>query len=159
MKQAYGALAVTALAVAFASNASAAAPKSASLEIDHLVRGCHSWSLNGNPQHVHQIVQLARNGSLLVTNDDLMIQDLVRTSGPAVHMQLVRQSHMGKMQPTMPMNGNASRYAMNHMGAQVKVTFANAGTYHFKLIDRGDYFDNIKTIGPDNQPTVTVTVS
>jgi len=37
--------------------------------------------------------------------------------------------------------------------------FFTAGVYHFKLVDRGDYYDNIKTVGPDNKPTLTVTVS
>ena len=49
-------------------------------------------------------------------------------------------------------------YAMAHMGAQLRVTFPTAGVYHFKLVDRGDYFKNIKTIGPDNKPTLTITV-
>lgn len=136
-----------------------AAPRSASLQINHFKRGCHNWSLNGGAYHVHQAVQLASGGTLLVTNDDLMVQDLVKTSGPAVHMQLVRQSFMGKMHMTMPMNGKPSPYAMSHMGAQVKVTFPRAGRYRFVLIDRGDYFDGIKTVGDDNELTLTVTVS
>jgi hypothetical protein len=136
-----------------------AAPKSASLQINHFKQGCHNWSLNGGPYQVHQVARLARGATLLVTNDDLMVQDLVKTSGPAVHLQLVRQSHMGKMHMTMPMNGKASPYAMSHMGAQLKVTFPSAGRYQFKLIDRGDYFDNIVTIGDDNMLTLTVTVS
>ena len=135
-----------------------AAPSTASLQISHFTRGCHSWSLNGGPYRVHQTVHLAPGGTLQVTNDDLMAQDLVKTSGPGVHMALVRQSHMGAMHMTMRMEGKPSRYAMTHMGAQVKVTFRSAGTYHFRLIDRGDYVDNIKTVGPDNKPTLTVTV-
>lgn len=158
MKRTGALFAVFALAAVALVPLSTAAPRTASLQINHLVRGCHSWSLNGGPNRVHQVVSLARGGSLLVTNNDLMVQDLMKTSGPAVVMKLVRQSHMGKMHMTMPMEGTPSPYAMSHMGAQVKVTFARAGTYRFKLIDRGDYFDNIKTIGPDNYPTLTVTV-
>jgi hypothetical protein len=108
---------------------------------------------------VHQTVAMARGGMLLVTNDDLMVQDLVETSGPAVHMRLVRQSHMGSVRMTMPMNGKASPYAMSHMGAQLRVTFTSAGTYRFKLIDRGDYFEGIPTVGPDNEPTLTVRIA
>src|SRR6266568_3954626 len=108
-----------------------AAPKIASLQINHFKHGCHSWSLNGGPYHVHQVVGLARGATLLVTNDDLMVQDLVKTSGPAVHMQLVRQSHIGTMHMTMPMNGKARPYAMAHMGAQLRVTFPSAGRYQF----------------------------
>ena len=143
---------------AFVAASAVAAPPSASLQISHFVRGCHSWSLNGGPYHVNQVVHLARGGSLRVTNDDLMVQDLAETSGPHVRMALVRQSHMGSMRMTMPMEGKPSPYAMAHMGAQVIVTFPTAGTYHFRLIDRGDYVANIRTVGPDNKPTLTVIV-
>ena len=159
MKRTAALLTVSALAAVFAVSVSAATPKSASLQINHFVRGCHSWALNSGPFRVNQVVKLARGGTLLVTNDDLMVQDLMKTRGPAVQMKLVRQSHMGTTKMTMAMNGKASRYAMSHMGAQVKVTFPTAGVYRFKLIDRGDYYDNIKTVGLDNEPTLTVTVS
>jgi hypothetical protein len=88
-----------------------------------------------------------------------MVQDLAEMSGPHVQMALVRQPHMGSMRMTMPMEGKPSPYAMAHMGAQVMVTFPTAGTYHFRLIDRGDYVANIRTVGPDNKPTLTVIVS
>ena len=159
MKRTAVLLILSALGTVLAVGASAAASKNASLQINHLVRGCHSWSLNGGPNRVNQVVQLARGGSLLITNNDLMVQDLMKTSGPTVLMKVVRQSHMGKMHMTMPMEGKPSPYAMSHMGAQLKVTFTKAGSYHFNLIDRGDYFDNIKTVGPDNHPTLIVTVS
>jgi hypothetical protein len=139
--------------------AASATPRNGSLVISHVQRGCHNWSLNGGAYHEHQVATLAHGGYLLVTNDDLMVQDLVKTRGPAVQMKLVRQSHMGAMHMTMKMNGEASPYAMSHMGAQLMVRFPTAGTYRFRLIDRGDYFDGIKTIGPDNEPTLTVTVA
>lgn len=159
MKRAIALLALLSLAALTGAGLSSAAPKSASLHINHFVHGCHSWSLNGGPYHPRQFVQLATGGSLIVTNDDLMVQDLMKTSGPAVTMALIRQSHMGTMHKTMSMNGKPSPYALSHMGAQVKVTFTHAGSYHFKLVDRGDYFANIKTVGEDNTPTLTVTVS
>jgi hypothetical protein len=152
-------LTLSALAGMAASGASAAPPTSSTLLISHVKHGCHHWSLNGGPYTVNQTAHLVRGGSLVLTNNDLMVQDLVKTSGPAVKMQLIRQSHMGTMHMTMPMNGKASPYAMAHMGAQLKVTFPTAGTYHFKLVDRGDYFDGIKTIGPDNKPQLVVTVA
>lgn len=158
MKRTIALLTLPAAALALAS-AAAAAPRTASLQIDHLVRGCHNWTLNGGAYRVHQVVRLARGGTLLVTNDDLMVQDLVKTRGPAVQMKLVRQSHMGKTHMAMEMEGKPSPYAMAHMGARLKVTFAKAGAYRFKLLDRGDYFENIKTVGPDNKPTLTVIVS
>jgi hypothetical protein len=148
-------LAASVLAGALAA-ATAAAPQTASLQIQHVVRGCHTWSLNGAPDRIHQVVSLTRGGTILITNDDLMIQDLVKTAGPAVAMKLVRQSHMGTM-PTR-MGGKPSPYAMAHMGAQLRVAFPTDGVYRFKLVDRGDYFKNIKTVGPDNMPTLTVTV-
>jgi hypothetical protein len=159
MKRALVLLAPALLAAVFVVSASADGSKRGSLLINHFTRGCHNWSLNGGPYTVNQVVRLARGGSLLVTNDDLMVQDLVKTSGPAVQMQLVRQSHMGKMRMAMPMEGTPSHYAMAHMGAQLRVTFPRAGSYHFKLVDRGDYFTGIKTVGPDNEPTLTVSVS
>ena len=158
MKRAAALLVLSAAALALAS-ASTAAPRTASLQIDHFVRGCHNWSLNGGPNRVHQVVRLGRGGTLLVTNNDLMAQDLVETHGPAVRMKLVRQSHMGATHMAMEMEGKPSPYAMAHMGAQLRVTFPTAGTYRFKLVDRGDYFENIKTVGPDNKPTLTVVVS
>jgi hypothetical protein len=137
----------------------AAAPKSAALVIHHQVRGCHSWSLNGGPFIVRQVVALGRGGSLTVTNNDLMVQDLLKTSGPAVKMKLVKQSHMGNMPMAMHMEGIPSPYAMAHPGAQVRVTFSHSGTYTFKLVDRGDYYKGIRTVGPDNEPTLKVVVS
>jgi len=139
-----------------------AAPNGATLLIHHQMRGCHAWSLNGGPFIVHQSLRLARGGTLTVTNNDLMVQELVKTYGPAVRMQLVKQSHMGNMpmhMKTQMKMGKAGPYAMAHMGAVLKVTFPTAGTYRFKLMDRGDYFAGIKTIGPDNKPTLTVLVS
>jgi hypothetical protein len=129
-----------------------------SLLINHFTRGCHNWSLNGGPYTPAQATTLARGGSLVITNDDLMVQDLVQTAGPAVTMKLLRQSHMGSMRMPMPMGGKATPYAMAHMEAQLQVTFPQAGVYRFKLVDRGDYFEGIKTVGPDNKPVLTVTV-
>jgi hypothetical protein len=158
MKRTVALLASSAFVAAAFATASSAAPRTASLQINHVVRGCHNWSLNSARDRVNQVVGLARGGTILITNDDLMVQDLVKTAGPAVAMKLVRQSHMGTMPLQMTMGGKASPYAMAHMGAQLRVTFPTAGIYHFKLVDRGDYFKNIKTIGPDNKPTLTVTV-
>ena len=143
-------------ALALSVSALAAQPKTAALLIHHQVHGCHAWSLNGGPFIVQQSVRLTRGGSLTVTNNDLMVQELVKTSGPAVHMQLTKMG-MG-MGATMHM-GQAGPYAMAHMGATLKVTFPQAGTYRFKLMDRGDYYKGIKTIGPDNKPTLAVVVS
>lgn len=152
---ALGALATAALALSM--SALAATPKNATLVVRHQVRGCHAWSLNGGPYIVRQSVRLARGGSLTVTNNDLMAQELVKTSGDAVTMRLVRQSHMGTMPMGMAM-GKPGPYPMSHMGATLRVTFSRAGRYHFKLVDRGDYME-VKTKGPDNELKLTVVVS
>ena len=148
---------VGALALAMSLGAYAASPKSAALQIHHQQRGCHAWSLNGGPFIVHQSLRLARGGALTLTNNDLMVQELVKVSGPAVSQKLVK---MGSMQMGAKMHmGKAGPYAMAHMGATLRVTFPSAGSYQFRLMDRGDYYPNIKTIGPDNKPTLTVLVS
>ncbi len=150
-------IAVLALSV----SAFAAAPKSATLVVRHQVRGCHAWSLNGGPYVAHQVVRVARGGSLTVTNNDLMAQELVKTGGQAMTMNLVRQSHMGSMPMGMPKGmamGKAGPYTMSHMGATLAVIFPRAGTYRFKLVDRGDYVE-VETKGADNELTLNVVVS
>ena len=144
-------------ALVFSLGAFAASPRNAALVIHHQVRGCHAWSLNGGPFIVHQSLRLARGGALTLTNNDLMVQELVKVSGPAVSQKLVQ---MGNVQMGAKMHmGRAGPYAMAHMGATLRVTFPSAGSYQFRLMDRGDYYPNIKTIGPDNKPTLTVIVS
>ena len=137
---------------------SAALPAGGTLTIRHATRGCHDWSLDGGPFKVAQKLQLARGGTLVITNKDLMVQDLKKTSGPSVKLKLIPHAHMKSVGMPTGMMGNASPYALNHMGAQLRVTFPTAGAYRFDLIDRGDYFDGIKTVGPDNKPTLTVVV-
>jgi hypothetical protein len=152
-----GAVVTTALAVA--AVASAALPRSAALVISHQTRGCHIWSVNGGAKAVHQTIRLRTGGAIMVTNNDLMAQELVKTLGPAVTMKLAQRSHMGgMMSPKMSM-GKAGPYTMGHMGATLRVTFPRAATYRFKLVDRGDYFEGIKTVGPDNTLTLTILVS
>ncbi len=157
MKRIAALFAFAAVALVLAAGSSAA-PKTASLQINHFVRGCHNWSLNGGAYKVNQTVTLARGGTLLLTNNDLMVQDLVKTSGPAVRMKLTAMGNMS-MGAMMQMGGKASPSAMAHMGARLQVTFATPGTYRFKLVDRGDYFKNIKTVGPDNKLTLIVRVA
>jgi hypothetical protein len=107
--------------------------------------------------HRPPVAAAGSGGSLTVTNDDLMVQELVKTNGPTVNMQLVKMGGMN-MGAKMHM-GMAGPYAMAHMGATVRLTFPRAGTYRFRLVDRGDYYTGIKTVGPDNKPTLSVVVS
>jgi hypothetical protein len=155
MLVAMGALAAGALALGV--GAFGATPKSATLVIRHQTRGCHSWALNGGPLTTRLSTRLARGGSLTVTNNDLMAQELVETAGPAVRQQLVRRGNMAMSAMGMEM-GHGGPYTMAHMGATLRVMFPKAGTYRFKLVDRGDYME-VKTIGPDHKLRLTVVVS
>jgi hypothetical protein len=152
---AMGAVAVTA---AVAPAAPAKASKSASLVIRHQVRGCHAWSLNGGPFRVTQKVHLARGGFLTLTNNDLMAQELVKTRGPAVKQQLLEPSGKSQVMMGDDMAAMGGHWALDHMGARVKVTFPKDGVYRFKVVDRGDYVE-VKTIGDDNELALTVVVS
>ena len=155
--KAFAVMAAVAAALAISVGGVAAASQSATLVIHHQVHGCHAWSLNGGPFIVRQVVKLGRGGSLTVTNNDLMVQELVKTSGPAVKQKLL--GHMGSMPVGMHMGGKAGPYAMAHPGAMLRITFPRAGVYQFKLMDRGDYFKGVKTIGPDNKPALRVIVT
>lgn len=155
MKRTTTVLAVLVTAAAAFALAASAAPKSAALVIRHQVRGCHAWSLNGGPYKAVQRVRLARGGSLLVTDNDVMPHRLVETSGPAVAIKLVRPGMMGN-----GMMGNQSAPGMmGRMGATQKVTFSAKGVYTLTTKAGEDYFDAGKTIGEDNVLRVIVTVS
>jgi hypothetical protein len=124
--------------------AAAAAPRSAAVLIRHQTRGCHSWAVNGGPFNPSQTLKLAVNGSLTITNNDLMPQKLVETSGPSVRMQAV-PTPMG-----MGLRAHFGAGMMAHMGAITKVTFPTAGVYVFTTKPGEDYMPGIKTIGEDN---------
>ncbi len=147
-------LAVTVLGAAFASFALAAsaAPKSATLNIRHQVRGCHAWSLNGGAFKAVQTIHLARGASLMVTNNDVMPHQVVKTSGPAIQVKLIsRGMGMGVASHGVGM--------MSHMGASVKVTFPAAGVYRLMTKAGEDYMEMGPTIGEDNVLRAVVTVS
>jgi hypothetical protein len=133
----------------------AAAPTSSTLTIRHQVRGCHSWSLNGGAFKVSQAAHLARGGSIVVTNNDVMPHQLVKTSGPAVAYTLVK--------PGMAMTGSLkppfAAGMMGRMGATVKVTFSAPGIYKLTTRPGEDYMQGMKTIGEDNVLRAIVTVS
>lgn len=158
MRSKQSALAILGTAAIALGAATVASGSSApALVIRHQTRGCHAWSLNRGPYVSHEVVRVAHGGSLTVVDNDVMAQELVKTSGPTVHMTLVHQSHMGSTMPMGKMMGNAGPYTMSHMGATLEVTFPRAGTYRFKLVDRGDYFE-VQTKGPDNELTLEVVV-
>jgi plastocyanin len=127
------------IALAAAGAASASSP-SASILIRHQVRGCHTWSVNGNAFKAAQSVELARGTVVRVRNNDVMPHRLVQVSGPA--SKLVTP-------------------AMNHMGATAKIVLAKAGVYKFTTKAGEDYpgMDGMKTVGEDNVLHLIVTVS
>jgi hypothetical protein len=134
-----GAAAVAAPAVA----ASRAAPKSGALVIRHQLRGCHAWSYDNGPFRAGQSITLARGASLKITDADVMSHTLVETSGPAVRMSPGAMGNMGMM---------------DRKGAVMQVTFAKAGTYHFRTHAGEDYMSGVKTVGPDNVLKLTVVI-
>jgi hypothetical protein len=87
-----------------------------------------------------------------------MAQELVQVKGPKVIEKLLAPFGKSMVMADDDMGAMAGKYTLNHTGARVKVTFAKAGVYHFKLVDRGDYME-VKTIGPDHHPKLTVVVS
>jgi plastocyanin len=133
----------TALGAGFSSSTSAATantPRNVKVVIQHQMRGCHAWSVNGGAVAVSRSARLASGGSATFTDNDIMPHKLILTRGPAVKFV-----------------GTA---AMNHIGASVKVVFTKAGTYRFTTKAGEDYKGMaMKTVGEDNVLHLTVTVS
>jgi plastocyanin len=131
------------LGAGFSSSTSAAtaqAPRSIKVVIQHQTRGCHAWSVNGGAVAASRSARVATGGSATFTDNDIMPHKLILTRGPAVKFV-----------------GNA---AMNHMGASVKVVFTKTGTYRFTTRFGEDYKGmDMKTIGEDNVLHLTITVS
>ena len=137
----FAGLALVASLAAGGFAATTKAPKKSTIMIRHQVRGCHSWSVNGGAFKATQRTTLARGGTIVFTNDDVMPHKLVKTSGPAIHF--------------------AGKPNMNHMSASVKVTFSKAGVYKLttKAGEDYPYMKGMKTIGEDNVLRLTVKVS
>ena len=146
------ALGAAVLAIALPATA---APGGASLVIRHQVRGCHSWSLNGGAWKAAQHIRLGRGGSLVVTNNDVMFHELIKTSGPAVVFKLVKSGTPMKGTVKLPWAPGL----MGRMGATVKVTFPKAGVYRLTTKFGEDYMPMGDTVGEDNVLQAVVTVS
>ena len=140
--------------VAFAVPA-LAAPVGATLVIRHQVRGCHSWSLNGGAWKATQHIRLARGGSLVVTNNDVMFHKLVKVSGPAVAFQLLKTGSPMKGTVKLPWAPGL----MGRPGATVKVTFPKAGVYRLTTKFGEDYMPMGATVGEDNVLHAIITVA
>ena len=125
--------------------------------IRHQLRGCHTWSLNGSSYKPVQRIQLARGGTLLVKNNDVMAHQLVKTSGPRIVVQLANPGTMG---PGMMNPRPAFAHGMmGRMGATVKVTFPAKGVYRLTTKAGEDYMEGMETIGDDYVLRAIVTVS
>jgi plastocyanin len=118
--------------------AAASSPGHASLVIRHQMRGCHSWSANGDAFKASQSITLRHGGWLTVTNNDVMPHTLALTSGPSLRI---------------------AHPKLGHMGASLKVTLTKPGVYHFTTKAGEDYMAGMKTIGEDNVLRLTVIVS
>jgi len=154
MKRTLLLIALGTAAVAIAVPASAA-PGGASLVSRHQVRGCHSWSLNGGAWKATQHIRIARGGSLVVTNNDVMFHKLIKISGPAVVFKLLKTG--------TPMQGTVklpwAPGLMGRPGATLKVTFPRAGVYRLTTKFGEDYMPMGETVGEDNVLHAIVTVS
>jgi hypothetical protein len=124
----------------------AAASAGPTLLIQHQLKGCHSWSLNGGKLQVGQTIHLSRGGSLTVTNADVMSHQLIKLSGGPVLITLTKvgNASVGKLKPPYATG------MMAHMKASLKVSFAKAGVYTFTTKEGNDYMAGIKTVGNDN---------
>ena len=146
---AVAALTATALTVALAG----AAVTPASLLITHVVKGCHTWALNGAAPQVRQTLAVPVGGTVRITNNDLMPHQLVQLSGPAATMRLVGAGMpmMGKLRPPY------AKGTMPHMSSALAVSFTKPGVYTF-LTKTGDDYAEVHTVGDDNVLRMTVTV-
>jgi plastocyanin len=133
-------LAVAAAALMAGAASAAPAASHAALVIQHQMRGCHAWSLDGGALKAKQSVTLRRGGVLTLRNNDVMPHTLVLTSGPKV---AIAHATLGKV------------------GASLTVTFTKPGVYHFKTKAGEDYpsMSGLKTIGEDNVLRLTVVVT
>jgi hypothetical protein len=147
-------LTVVLTGLSFAITASAV-PGGGTLTIRHQVKGCHSWSLNGGAWKTTQAAHVARGGSIVVTNNDVMFHKLVKVSGPAVKYSLLKTGMAMKGTVKLPWAPGM----MGRPGATVKVTFPAKGTYVFKTVFGEDYMPMGETVGEDNTLRLVVTAS
>ncbi len=125
---------------ASAGKPAAAGAKNATITIQHQMRGCHAWSVNGGPYRAGLTARITHGATIKFINNDVMPHKLIKTSGSAVHF-------LGKA-------------AMNHMSASTKVTFSHAGVYRFTTKAGEDYPGMaMKTVGEDNVLRLVVKVS
>jgi plastocyanin len=117
----------------------AAGPRSATIMIDHVTRGCHTLDVNGSGRlSPGATIHLAAGGVLHMQNNDVMPHTLVFKRGPQATMVSA---------------------AMSHMGAKSTVTFPKAGVYSLTTKPGEDYMKGVVTTGPDNTLRIKVVVA
>lgn len=156
MKRAISTTVIAALAAMFTAAALAAPAVNNTLVISHIVKGCHTWSLNGAPPAVNQLIKLHVGQSFTIRNTDVMPHQLVKLSGPPVSMKLVSSGMMGKS--TGMMKAPYAAGLMPHMSSTLRLTFRTAGVYTLKTLTGEDYFAGVKTVGADNLLKLRVVV-
>ncbi len=156
MKRAISATVTVALAAVFAAAALAAPAVNNTLVISHVVKGCHTWSLNGAKPAVNQLIKLRAGQSFTIKNTDVMPHQLVKLSGPPVTMKLVFPGMTGKS--TGMMKAPYAAGLMPHMSSTLRLTFPTAGVYTLKTAAGEDYFAGVQTVGEDNVLKVRVVV-
>jgi plastocyanin len=122
-----------------AAAAAPTGPRSATVMIDHVTRGCHTLDVNGSGRlSPRATIHLAAGGVLRMQNNDVMPHTLVLARGPQATL-------VGA--------------AMAHMGAKSTVTFPTAGTYSLTTKAGEDYMKGVITTGPDNTLRIKVIVA
>jgi hypothetical protein len=91
----------------------------------------------------------------VITNDDVMFHKLLRVSGPAVTVKLLKLGTPVQHAVKLPWASGM----MGRPGATIKVTFPKAGVYTFKTVFGEDYMPMPETIGEDNTLRAIVTVA
>src|SRR5438874_10850877 len=64
-----------------AARSAGKAPTKATVVIRHQLRGCHSWSVNGNASRPAQSARLGRGGTMTFIDNDVMAHKLIQKSG------------------------------------------------------------------------------
>ena len=115
-------------------------PRTASLTIQHVQRGCHVWS-NGRTTGAMMRLHLKPGQTLSIMDMDVDAHQLMQLAGPA-------RLHIGG--PMMTADG-------------MKMTFTRRGVYRFgtRTVEMPGMagMADVKTIGPDNKLRLVVTVA
>jgi hypothetical protein len=155
MKRPISVVAVAILAAVLGATALASPAVGNTLVIRHIVRGCHTWSLNGAKPAVKQVIRLHPGQSLMIKNTDLMPHQLIRASGSAVTMKLITLG----VASTGTLVAPYAAGMMPHMSSVLRVSFPKAGVYTLKTKAGEDYMAGVKTVGEDNVLAVKVIVA